>query len=52
MIEIEGFNIQKNHRYEITHPNSKNYNAMKNHYLITQIADIILHLYEKRITIN
>lgn len=51
MIENEGFNIQKNHRYEITHPNSKNYNAMKNHYLITQIADIILQLYEKGIAI-
>jgi len=49
MIENEGFNIQKNHRYEITHANSKNYNAMKNHYLITQIADIILQLYEKAI---
>lgn len=51
MIENEGFNIQKNHRYEITHVNSKNYNAMKNHYLITQIADIILQLYEKAIPI-
>lgn len=51
MIENEGFNIQKNHRYEITHANSKNYNAMKNHYLITQIADIILQLYEKGIAI-
>ncbi|MBB2181375.1 transposase family protein [Lachnospiraceae bacterium MD1] len=51
MIENEGFNIQKNYRYEITHANSKNYNAMKNHYLITQIADIILQLYEKAIPI-
>ena len=51
MIENEGFNIQKNQRYEITHVNSKNYNAMKNHYLITQIADIILQLYEKAIPI-
>jgi hypothetical protein len=51
MIENEGFNIQKNHRYEITHINSKNYNAMKNHYLITQIADMILQLYEKAIPI-
>ena len=49
MIENEGFNIQKNHRYEITHANSKDYNAMKNHYIITQIADIILQLYEKAI---
>lgn len=51
LIENEGFNIQKNHRYEITHANSKNYNAMKNHYLITQIADIILQLYEKALPI-
>lgn len=51
LIENEGFNIQKNFRYEITHANSKNYNALKNHYLITQIADIILQLYEKGIPI-
>ncbi|MDA3780031.1 MAG: transposase family protein [Bacteroidales bacterium] len=44
-IENEGFNTQKNLRYDITHANSLNYNAMKNHYLITQIADIILQLY-------
>lgn len=46
-IEHVGFSIQKNLRYEITHTDSKNYNAMKNHYLITQIADIILQFYEK-----
>ena len=46
LIENEGFNIQKNHRYIITHANSLNYNAMKNHYLITQIADMLLQLYE------
>ena len=45
-IENEGFNIQKNYRYDITHANSLNYNAMKNHYLLTQIADILLQLYE------
>jgi len=50
-IENEGFNIQKNHRYDITHTNSRNYNAMKNHYLLVQIADIILQLYEKAIPI-
>lgn len=50
-IENEGFNIQKNRRYEITHANSRNYNAMKNHYLLVQIADIILQLYEKAIPI-
>lgn len=46
MIENEGFNIQKNHRYIITHANSLDYNAMKNHYLITQISDMLLQLYE------
>ena len=51
MIENEGFNIQKNHRYGITHANSRNYNAMKNHYLLAQIADIIVQLYEKGIPI-
>src|SRR5690606_19373613 len=33
MIENEGFNNQKNIRYDIEHVNSYNYNAMKNHYL-------------------
>lgn len=46
MIENEGFKVQKNHRYIITHANSLNYNAMKNHYLLTQLADILLQLYE------
>ena len=43
----EGFNIQKNIRYDIQHANSEDYNAMKCHYLLTQIADILLQLYEK-----
>jgi hypothetical protein len=46
LIENEGFNIQKNHRYFITHANSLNYGAMKNHYLLTQLADVLLQLYE------
>lgn len=46
LIENEGFNIQKNHSYMITHANSLDYNAMKNHYLITQIADILMQMYE------
>lgn len=46
LIENEGFNIQKNHRYMITHANSLDYNAMKNHYLITQMADILMQMYE------
>lgn len=49
MIENEGFNTQKNHRYIITHANSTDYNAMKNHYLLTQIADFMLQLYENGI---
>ena len=46
LIENEGFNIQKNHRYFITHANSMDYNAMKNHYLLTQLADMLLQMYE------
>jgi hypothetical protein len=46
LIENEGFNIQKNIRYFITHANSLDYNAMKNHYLLTQIADMLLQMYE------
>jgi hypothetical protein len=47
LIENEGFNIQKNIRYYITHANSLNYEAMKNHYLLTQLADVLLQLYER-----
>ena len=46
LIENEGFNIQKNIRYFITHANSLDYNAMKNHYLLTQLADMLLQMYE------
>ena len=44
-IENEGFNTQKNLRYDLEHANSHNANAQKNHYLITQIADIFRQLY-------
>lgn len=44
-IENEGFNNQKNGIYRIEHLNSRNPNAMKNHYLLTQIADILMQLY-------
>lgn len=44
-IENEGFNNQKNGIYRIEHINSRNSNAMKNHYLLTQIADILMQLY-------
>jgi hypothetical protein len=45
-IENEGFNNQKNQRCFIEHAFSENYNAMKNHYLLAQIAEIIMQLYE------
>ena len=44
-IENEGFNNQKNGIYDIEHLNSHNYNAIKNHYILTQISDIIMQLY-------
>jgi len=44
-IENEGFNNQKNGLYRISHINSRNPNAMRNHYLLTQIADIMMQLY-------
>lgn len=44
-IENEGFNNQKNGIYDIEHLNSRNPNAMKNHYLLTQMADMIMQLY-------
>lgn len=44
-IENKGFNEQKNGIYDIEHLNSHNYNAIKNHYLLVQIADIIFRLY-------
>ena len=44
-IENEGFNNQKNGIYKIEHLCSRNTNAMKAHYLITQISDIIMQLY-------
>lgn len=45
-IENEGFNRQKNLRYHIQHASSQDYNAMKNHYLLTQITEIIMMLHE------
>ena len=44
-IENEGFNNQKNGIYRIEHLNSHNSNAMKNHYLLTQISDILMQIY-------
>ena len=45
-IENEGFNRQKNWQGDITHACSFHANALKNHYLIYQIADFIRQLYE------
>lgn len=45
-IENEGFNNQKNWRENISHACSHNYNALKCHYLMTQIADFFRLLYE------
>ncbi len=39
--------MQKNIRYDIQHANSLDSNAKKCHYLLTQIADLLLLLYEK-----
>lgn len=44
-IENEGFNNRKNGIYDIGHLNSRDSNAMKNYYLLTQIADIMMLLY-------
>jgi hypothetical protein len=46
-IENEGFNNQKNISYDLEHVCCENYNAMKNHYLLIQIADILKQLFEK-----
>lgn len=45
-IENEGFNRQKNWQGDITHACSWNDVAQKNHYLMTQIADVMKQLYE------
>ncbi len=45
-IENEGFNRQKNWQGDITHVCSWNEQAMKNHYLMMQISDMIKQLYE------
>jgi hypothetical protein len=45
-IENEGFNDQKNRGYNLEHAYAKDYNAVKNHYLLLQIAHIIGQLCE------
>jgi len=46
-IENQGFNIQKNNGYELEHAYSENGRAVKNFYLLLQIAHIIAQLLEK-----
>ena len=44
-IENEGFNHQKHGWHDLEHVNCHDYTAMKNHYLLVQIADILVQLY-------
>ncbi len=46
-IENEGFNVQKNRGFNLEHPYSQNEMAIKNFYLLLQIACIISQLIEK-----
>ena len=46
-IENEGFNNQKNGTYDLEHVFCEDYNTMKNHYILIQIADILRQLFEK-----
>ena len=46
-IENEGFNIQKNGGYNLEHQFSNNEIAIKNYYLLMQVAHIINQLVEK-----
>ena len=46
-IENEGFNVQKNRGFNLEHPYSQSETAMKNFYLLLQIAYIISQLMEK-----
>jgi Transposase domain (DUF772). len=50
-IENQGFNYQKTKQYHIEHLNSHNYKAMKNHYLLVQITDVLLQLYRNGLKI-
>ncbi len=46
-IENEGFNVQKHGGYELEHAYSHDQNAMKNFYLILQMAHTIMQLMER-----
>jgi len=45
-IENEGFNMQKRHGYNLEHLYSRNYQAIKNHYFLTQIGHMISQIME------
>lgn len=47
IIENQGFNVQKNGGYELEHAFSNSNTAMKNFYLLTQVAHIFNQLMEK-----
>ncbi|MBO7698794.1 MAG: transposase family protein, partial [Erysipelotrichaceae bacterium] len=44
-LEEAGFNVQKNGIFVLEHHCSHDYNAMKNHYLLIQIAHMFMQLY-------
>ena len=45
-IENEGFNTQKRQGYHLEHQYSKDYQAMKNHYYLTQIGHMVAQVME------
>ena len=45
-IENEGFNTQKKQGYHLEHQYSKDYQAMKNHYYLTQIGHMVAQAME------
>jgi len=51
LIENQGFNTQKHHGFCIQHNFSHDYNAMKNHYYLIQIAHMISQLLENGLKI-
>ena len=45
-MENEGFNTQKRQGYNLEHPYSKDYEALKNHYDLIQIGHMIAQILE------
>jgi hypothetical protein len=50
-VENEGFNVQKNHGYELTHKFSKHHIAIRNHYFLIQIAHAISQIFENYVAL-